>query len=103
MRFLGNIEIFRILQEVTNSTYKHSKASKLDVVIKKKDDDCNIVITDNGIGFDKTKIDLSKSFGLLCIEERVFSLNGTVKFNNKTDKGSEIIINLPLNDQDFIN
>jgi signal transduction histidine kinase len=49
--------IYRILQEAMNNIAKHSNANLISLFLKKKDDRIELVIEDNGIGFDMEGIE----------------------------------------------
>ena len=64
--------IFRIVEECLNNAIKHSGGSKIFFEIKKDDNDnCIIVVSDNGVSFDSKNISSSKDghFGLCILEE----------------------------------
>ncbi len=84
---------FRIVQELINNALRHSEASLVKVVVK-VDDSFQIVVSDNGEGFDleATRKDIKKGVGLYNIENRVSLLNGEVKFESKEGKGTTISI-----------
>lgn len=93
--------IFRIVEECLNNTIKHSGGSKIFFEIKKDDNDnCIIVVSDNGVSFDSKNISSSKDghFGLCILEERVKLLSGTMQIDSKPEHGTTIKILVPLLD-----
>ena len=86
------ITISRILQELMVNMKKHSMANL--VLIKFESDPKSIVIhyTDNGKGFEKSKI--AKN-GLLNIETRIQAVKGTIDFDTAPDKGFKAKIIMP--------
>lgn len=93
--------IFRIIEECLNNAIKHSGGSKIFFEIKKDDNDnCIIVVSDNGVSFDSKNISSSKDghFGLCILEERVKLLSGTMQIDSKPEHGTTIKILVPLLD-----
>ncbi len=93
--------IFRIVEECLNNAIKHSGGSKIFFEIKKDDNDnCIIVVSDNGVSFDSKNISSSKDghFGLCILEERVKLLSGTMQIDSKPEHGTTIKILVPLLD-----
>ena len=93
------LTIFRIIQECINNAIKHSNGSLIELKIKNKDDYFDIVISDNGEGFDVNEIFTEKAkrhFGLMILEERVNILNGTINIESEIEKGTKVHVQLPL-------
>lgn len=81
--------IYRILQECTNNTIKHAQATALKTSITEKNNEFTLVYQDNGIGM------LSKQkngLGLLSIKERAKIINGSVNFEDKTNKSFKLTL-----------
>jgi signal transduction histidine kinase len=51
-----SLMIYRIIQECVQNVLKHSKASQMDVSLIAENNELDITIEDNGVGFDKEKI-----------------------------------------------
>ncbi len=82
--------IFRIIQECTNNTIKHSQATGLKISIIEKSGEFILLYLDNGIGLKIKKQHLG--IGLLSIHERTKIINGTIDIDDKADKGFKLII-----------
>ncbi len=98
-RFSYNIEIvlYRIVNELINNTVKHSKASNINIVIKKIKDNINIIYEDNGIGFDYETITYEHSgMGISNIKSRLKTINGSVEFLTRQNEGFKAVINCPV-------
>ena len=81
--------IYRILQEAMNNIAKHSKANLVSIsLMRKKDDRIELVIEDNGIGFDMESI--KKGLGLGSMRERAELSGGS--FDNESVKGRGTVI-----------
>lgn len=85
--------LLRCIQESVTNTLKHSKATRMSIIIECDKDNVITTITDNGT---VTKT-LALGNGLRGMRERVTQLRGTVQF--ETASGAmEYIITLPRNE-----
>ncbi|WP_299012633.1 tetratricopeptide repeat-containing sensor histidine kinase [uncultured Polaribacter sp.] len=96
------IKIYNIIQELLNNIIKHSKANEANIVFNEKNNRIYFQISDNGIGFDKTKTINKNGLGLSHIEARVLLMKGDFSLKSKTDKGTVIHIELPIVEKEFI-
>ncbi|MDI6861388.1 MAG: GAF domain-containing sensor histidine kinase [Caldisericia bacterium] len=94
-----SITIFRIFQEALTNAYKHSKANKIKVILEIKKGKIWLLVKDNGVGIKKNQINDCKTFGLIGMKERVYSLNGKINIRSSSNKGTEIKVLIPLNDK----
>ena len=92
------LTIYRIIQEATNNSVKHSYASKIEISIITNSDTCEISIIDNGKGFyiDENLKDNTNNFGLSIMRERVYLLNGKINIISKCNEGTQVFVSLPL-------
>ena len=93
----SNLKIicFRIIQESLNNIIKHSKAKKAYIYVKISNTLIDMIVQDNGIGFDTSKINSINSFGLSSLKERVSLVNGTVIIDSELSKGTAINVKIP--------
>ncbi len=91
------LTIFRIIQELITNTIKHAEAKELDIHLNQYDNVFNIMVEDDGIGFDNTKPRKDQSgMGLNSIERRIEDLGGTVIIETRPESGTSVIIDIPL-------
>lgn len=90
------ITIFRIIQELATNIIKHSKASEASVQLTHHDDNINIIIEDNGIGFKQTEQNKEDGMGLQNIIKKTEQLGGTFNIDSTPGKGTTIIIDIPI-------
>ncbi len=90
------IATYRCMQELVNNAIKHAKASQINVQLIADDNRIDLVVQDNGIGFNISEKDNSKTTGLNSIRSRVESLNGKIDFITNIDSGTEIHINFNI-------
>lgn len=96
-RFHQNIEVavFRLVQEGVMNALKHGKPAHILVKIEWLRDTLNVVVKDDGVGFDMNEVK-EKSFGLIGMRERIDLLKGVMKINSTKDKGTVILFQIPL-------
>jgi signal transduction histidine kinase len=88
--------IYRIIQEITHNAIKHSNGNKLFVQLISHDEGVNILVEDNGRGFDINNVMGSKGLGLKSIDSRVKYLNGKINYDSSTNNGTTVNIEIPM-------
>ncbi|MHC4322998.1 MAG: sensor histidine kinase, partial [Planctomycetota bacterium] len=92
--------LFRSVRELLTNVVKHAKASQVNVSLKHTGDYLEIVVKDDGIGFDNTAQSGNMGhFGLFSIQERMTDLGGSLEIESKPGNGSKVILKAPLNVQ----
>lgn len=97
------INLYRIIQEIFQNTYKHANASELTVLFR-KEEKLKIIISDDGDGMDEKLVaDINAKnisfyqnlhFGLKNILERIQLLNGSIEFRSEEALGTTIVIEM---------
>ena len=92
---LSKINLYRILQESLQNINKYANAKNIKIDIY-KDKNTNLVlkIIDDGVGFDLAK--KPNGIGLKNMITRAKESNGTFEIQSEKEKGTQIIVNLPL-------
>lgn len=86
--------LFRILQESVSNTLRHAKASKLEVLLIRRDELIILRVVDDGIGFDVEEAKAG-SYGLQNIYERAVEIGGTIKIVSVKQKGTRLEVKVP--------
>lgn len=86
------LQIIRIVKEIYTNALKHAMATKISMQIILENEFLQLIIEDNGIGFN-TKTNF-KSMGLNNINSRVGFLKGTITIESNS-KGTSTIIMIP--------
>ncbi|MDE3840162.1 histidine kinase [Bacillus methanolicus] len=89
------VALFRLVQESVQNALKHADASEIEVKLEICKAQINVVIKDNGKGFD-TNVKKPESFGILGMKERVELLEGEISIHSKIGAGTVIIIQVPM-------
>lgn len=91
------LTIFRIIQELTANIIKHSGADKANIQFTQHEENLNIIVEDNGKGFDMSVIQRNKNgMGLGTIEKRIEHLEGSFTVDSVLGKGTSILIDIPV-------
>jgi len=96
-----NILLFQAVRELLVNIRKHSKAKKVRISIKRCKENIQIVIEDNGIGFDISALDSycekDIGFGLLNIRSRIDVVGGSFEIESHKKRGTKITLKAPVN------
>jgi signal transduction histidine kinase len=78
--------LFRVLQEALANVARHSHADTAWVTLKTEDSHIELMIEDNGIGYDTERI--TKGIGLDSMRERVNAVNGRLEISRRSPQGT---------------
>jgi two-component system NarL family sensor kinase len=87
--------LFRIIQELIGNTLKHANATVIQLNFQLNHDQLEVLIVENGIGFDLNKIDESKGLGWKNTYARLALISGVITISSEKNKGSKIKIIIP--------
>jgi len=90
------ITLFRIIQELITNIIKHAEASKAEISLTQLDNNLNIIVEDNGLGFDSSSIATKNGLGLTNIQKRVEHLHGNLEIDSQNGQGTTIIIEIQI-------
>ena len=88
------VAIYRIVQEAITNAVRHGKPTIIWVHIAAKKDITELLIRDNGAGFDT--LNKKPGHGLKNIRERTESIGGQYEMNSEEGKGTQIKVAIPL-------
>lgn len=86
------IALYRIAQEALNNIDKHARAEQVIVRVSARDDGVELLISDNGEGFDASEVSTT-SLGLGIMRERAESVGASLKIESRQGIGTRIIVN----------
>ena len=90
------ILVYRIVQELLNNVVKHASATEALVQVMRHDQNLNITIEDNGIGF--VPNEAKTGVGLSNVRSRVDYLKGYFDIQSTAGSGTSIHIECPVED-----
>jgi len=82
------IIVYRVVQELVNNIMKHAAATEAFVQLVKEENRLNIVVEDNGKGFDPALPENNKGAGWINIRSRVEYLKGQLDIHSEPGKGT---------------
>ena len=88
-------QLFYIFREVLSNIEKHANATQVSMEMRWDRDDLNLVILDNGTGFDLDKVQYGSHYGLKFMKERAEFLNGSLTIRSATGSGTNIVLQVP--------
>ncbi|MEP3381920.1 MAG: ATP-binding protein, partial [Maribacter dokdonensis] len=88
------INVYRIIQETFQNAIKHSKCSFFEVTFYRDDEQFNVIMSDNGIGYNVNKG--KKGIGIRNITSRIEKLNGSFHIDSTEGQGTTISLNIPI-------
>lgn len=86
--------LYRIVQELINNTLKHANADQIDITCRSREDRIYLTYADNGKGFNYEGV--RQGLGIGNIESRVAMLQGVIQWQTEHEKGTSVMILLPL-------
>jgi len=116
-------DLLRIAQEATTNVLRHAQATQLAMTLTfisepaeyepaeyepaeyepaigdrtaLNHEQLQLVITDNGIGFNPATLSYSSGFGIIGIRERVARLRGEVSLQSEANAGTTLVVTVPL-------
>ncbi len=87
--------IFRILQECLTNVARHSKATKVHVMMKDEGEFLSIQIDDNGRGISDEELAAPRSLGIVGMRERALMHGGEFAISRNQPDGTLVSITLP--------
>jgi PAS domain S-box-containing protein len=88
--------IYRVTQEALTNVVRHAKATHASVIVTISGDALQLIIEDNGAGFDPTSVATSEHIGLSSMRERAELVGGTFAVESLPGNGTTISAKLPL-------
>ena len=86
------VNIYRIIQELTNNVLKHADAKNLLLQIIHRDGELSILVEDDGKGFDVEKAFRQKGLGLSSIASRIELLQAHINWDSVPGEGTTVSV-----------
>ena len=96
-----SILLYRSIQEIINNTIKYANATLITLDINKNNLGLDILMTDNGVGFDTSVLNNHRNhtgsgFGLFTVQERIRNIQGKFTIVSKVNTGTTVKFFIPL-------
>jgi PAS domain S-box-containing protein len=94
------ILLFQAVRELLMNVIKHAHASQAIVAVRRCDEQLEIRVEDDGVGFDmehvRVRVGPEGGFGLFSIQERLDVIGGSFKLRSSPGAGSQVTLRAPL-------
>jgi two-component system nitrate/nitrite sensor histidine kinase NarX len=92
----AEVQLLRVVQEALTNVRKHAGAMAVRVELRERDGTPVLSVTDDGAGFDPSRVgpSLTGGFGLRSMRERVELLGGTLDVHTAPGDGTRIVATL---------
>lgn len=95
------ISVFRVIQEAIRNISRHSQAENAFISIDIKESFLEIIIEDDGLGFNVDKFmllssDNGRGLGIIGMKERVSLLGGDFNIQSSPAEGTRLFIRIPM-------
>lgn len=94
--------LFRTIRELLSNVVHHANTDSADVEVRCTGKGVRLIVSDKGCGMENENQDqkngesTSGGFGLFSIRERITNIGGTVVIDSKKNKGTTIILTIPI-------
>jgi len=87
---------WRIGQEALNNVSKHAGTIEASITLSSSEWEACLIIADNGPGFESDSITGPFKYGMATMRERAESVGGSVTVRSDAEKGTEVVVRLPI-------
>jgi signal transduction histidine kinase len=92
----ARIVLFQAARELLFNVVKHAHAKSATITCVRSAERVCLTVRDDGVGFDPSKVSVSKGFGLFSMRERMEHSGGTIEIKSRSDAGTSITMSLPV-------
>jgi two-component system, NarL family, sensor kinase len=97
---VAEVSLYRIIQEWINNVMKYSDAKLIQVQLTGYDDEVNIIIEDDGAGFDVLDLERGNGNGWKNIKSRLSLIKATIEIDSRKGMtGVTVVIKIPMTKQ----
>ncbi|HEY4722982.1 MAG TPA: histidine kinase [Anaerolineae bacterium] len=94
------VVIFRVIQELLANVRAHAHASRVQVMLDISEDTAQVMVEDNGSGFNVTEVlnaPNASGLGLKTLKDRVGMLGGTLAIDSAAGRGTKVTLQMQIN------
>jgi signal transduction histidine kinase len=88
--------LYQVAREALTNAAKYSKAGRITVRLWEEEHNGRLIVSDTGVGFETSNVDLRNHFGLQLMKERVESRGGKLVVESRLGEGTTVAAKLPL-------
>jgi len=89
------LALFRVAQECLANIAKHSHSREARVSLALDSGEVRLTVSDNGVGFDATRLQSAGGLGLISIQERARMLGAELTIRSTVSRGTTVDLRLP--------
>lgn len=91
------LQLVRIIQESIHNARRHAQANHIQVDLRREPNspDWILSISDDGVGFDVTEVDMASHYGLRGMRERADLIGGEFQIISRSGEGCTIRLTIP--------
>ena len=89
--------LFRVAQEALRNTARHAKARRVEISMRPMNGGLQLVVQDDGVGFEPAVQGARPSLGLASMRERVLLVDGEIEIESAPGRATTILVTVPLN------
>jgi signal transduction histidine kinase len=89
------LRLYRVLQEALNNVSRHARSRTASVVLRHADGGLQLIVHDDGVGFDPRRPRQGSSLGLVSMRERLRLVNGTFEVDSGPGRGTAVTAWVP--------
>jgi signal transduction histidine kinase len=90
--------VFRLLEEALTNVSHHSRASHVQILLRREPTELLVEVRDNGAGFEPERLLDPRANGVTGMRERVIALGGVFRIDGVAGCGTTVSARLPLDD-----
>jgi PAS domain S-box-containing protein len=91
-----SLSLYRVLQEALQNAIKHSGVRKFSVDLRAEDGELQMMVTDDGVGFDPARADKQQGLGLISMQERMRLVQGEFAVESEPGRGTTVRCIVPV-------
>jgi signal transduction histidine kinase len=88
--------VLRVVQEALANAVKHAQPSRIALRLRRRDGQVEVLVSDDGAGFDPAHAGERHGLGLRLMRERVTELGGDLQLDSSPGGGTSVYILLPM-------
>ncbi len=98
-----NVVLFRSIRELLCNAMKHSQASRFSLTLSRDDEHVQIVVEDDGVGFDVAGVTAYDSnhfgYGLFSVREQLSNIQGALEITSRKGGGTRAVIKVDVSEK----
>jgi signal transduction histidine kinase len=87
--------VLRIAQEGIANAVRHADAQRIELELVRREGRTELVVADDGRGFDQAAADKSYGLGLRVMRERLRELGGSLVITSEIGRGTRLVATIP--------